>query len=169
MKGKGSLIKIVEGLEAVIRWIVTIFIAIMVVDIIAAVFFRYVLQNSIYWAEELSRYLMIWAGMLGAGLAMKDDAHIGVDFVVRALPASLQPIIKIVAKLIVEVFLVIVFIESIDHIKTLSIQHSAAMEIPMVLPYLSITIGMVFMAIENLIAILRLFDKSTSIPEGANP
>jgi len=44
---------------------------------------------------------MIWAGMLGAGLAMKDDAHIGIDFVVRALPNSIQFIAKVIAKLVV--------------------------------------------------------------------
>jgi TRAP-type C4-dicarboxylate transport system permease small subunit len=101
---------------------------------------------------------MIWAGMLGAGLAMKDDAHIGIDFVVRALPNSIQFIAKVIAKLVVEIFLIVVFIESIDYLKTLSIQRSAALEIPMALPYLSVTAGMVFMAIENILGIIRLFN-----------
>ncbi len=162
MKEQSLFMKITQKLESAVRWIVTILLAIMVVDIITAVFFRYVLQNSIFWAEELSRYLMIWAGMLGAGLAMKDDAHIGIDFVVRALPDSMQLTVKVIAKLVVEIFLIVVFIESIDYLKTLSIQRSAALEIPMALPYLSVTAGMVFMAIENILGIIRLFDDAKS-------
>ncbi|MEN6383023.1 MAG: TRAP transporter small permease [Rectinema sp.] len=158
MKEQSLFMKTVGKLESAVRWIVVVLLNIMVVDIITAVFFRYVLQNSIFWAEELSRYLMIWAGMLGAGLAMKDDAHIGIDFVVRALPNSIQFIAKVIAKLVVEIFLIVVFIESIDYLKTLSIQRSAALEIPMALPYLSVTAGMVFMAIENILGIIRLFD-----------
>ncbi|MBP6959117.1 MAG: TRAP transporter small permease [Spirochaetia bacterium] len=158
MKEQSLFMKTVGKLESAVRWIVVVLLIIMVVDIITAVFFRYVLQNSIFWAEELSRYLMIWAGMLGAGLAMKDDAHIGIDFVVRALPNSIQFIAKVIAKLVVEIFLIVVFIESIDYLKTLSIQRSAALEIPMALPYLSVTAGMVFMAIENILGIIRLLD-----------
>ena len=158
MKEQSLFMKTVGKLESAVRWIVLVLLIIMVVDIITAVFFRYVLQNSIFWAEELSRYLMIWAGMLGAGLAMKDDAHIGIDFVVRALPNSIQFIAKVIAKLVVEIFLIVVFIESIDYLKTLSIQRSAALEIPMALPYLSVTAGMVFMAIENILGIIRLLD-----------
>jgi len=158
MKEQSLFMKTVGKLESAVRWIVLVLLIIMVVDIITAVFFRYVLQNSIFWAEELSRYLMIWAGMLGAGLAMKDDAHIGIDFVVRALPNSIQFIAKVIAKLVVEIFLIVVFIESIDYLKTLSIQRSAALEIPMALPYLSVTAGMVFMAIENILGIILLFN-----------
>ncbi len=158
MKEQSLFMKTVGKLESAVRWIVVVLLIIMVVDIITAVFFRYVLQNSIFWAEELSRYLMIWAGMLGAGLAMKDDAHIGIDFVVRALPNSIQFIAKVIAKLVVEIFLIVVFIESIDYLRTLSIQRSAALEIPMALPYLSVTAGMVFMAIENILGIIRLLD-----------
>ena len=55
-----------------------------------------------------------------------------------------------------------VFIESIDYLKTLSIQRSAALEIPMAIPYLSVTAGMIFMAIENILGIIRLFDDAKS-------
>lgn len=43
------------------------------------VFWRYVLNNSIVWAEEVLRYLMIWAVLVGAGLTTRQDDHVCMD------------------------------------------------------------------------------------------
>ncbi|MGB4585899.1 MAG: hypothetical protein WBH66_02490, partial [Rectinemataceae bacterium] len=44
---------------------------------------------------------------------------------------------------------------SFQHLKNLSIQRSSAMEVPMAVPYLSVTIGVFFMAIEELLHIVK--------------
>jgi len=46
MKEQSLFMKTVGKLESAVRWIVVVLLIIMVVDIITAVFFRYVLQNS---------------------------------------------------------------------------------------------------------------------------
>ena len=47
--------------------------------VIANVFARYVFNHSFVWAEEVSRYMMIWVGFLGSGLVLRAGAHIAVD------------------------------------------------------------------------------------------
>jgi TRAP-type C4-dicarboxylate transport system permease small subunit len=127
----------------------------MVANITLAVFFRYVLQNSLFWTEELSRYLMVWAGMMGAALALKDNNHIGITFVVDHLPAAAKFVARLLARLIIGAFLAILFVESLKYLATLSIQSSAALGLPMVYPYLSVTVGAALMSIENLALIVR--------------
>lgn len=34
------------------------------------------------WTEELSRYLMIWIGLLGAAVIVRESGHLGVDIFV---------------------------------------------------------------------------------------
>jgi TRAP-type C4-dicarboxylate transport system permease small subunit len=50
------------------------------------VFFRYVLNHSLFWSEELARYLLIWLTFLGASAAYWRGVHPGVDIVSRHLP-----------------------------------------------------------------------------------
>jgi TRAP-type C4-dicarboxylate transport system permease small subunit len=51
----------------------------MALVVAAQVFFRYVLNQSLFWSEELARYLLIWLTFLGASVAYYRKAHPGVD------------------------------------------------------------------------------------------
>jgi hypothetical protein len=53
----------------------------MALLVFANVVARYVFNHSFTWAEELSRYMMVWVGFLGAGLVLRVGAHIAVDVV----------------------------------------------------------------------------------------
>ena len=46
---------------------------------LAMVFWRYALNNSIVWAEEILRYIMIWGVLVGAGLTTREDQHVSMD------------------------------------------------------------------------------------------
>ena len=51
------------------------------------VFFRYGLNHSLFWSEELARILLVWLTFFGATVAYFHKAHPGVDGLVRRLPA----------------------------------------------------------------------------------
>ncbi len=56
----------------------------------AQVFSRYVLNHSIYWSEELSRYLLVWLTFLGASSAYRRGMHPGVDVLYARMPPRLR-------------------------------------------------------------------------------
>lgn len=141
---------VLEKLERALEAVIVVIVGIMVLNIAAGVFFRYVLRNSLYWTEELGRYLMVWVGYLGAVLAMREDGHVGITSVVNALPPMGKKIVTTIARLIVLGFLVVIMVTSFGHLKTLNIQTSSAMEIPMIYPYLSVTVGTFLMAVETI-------------------
>jgi TRAP-type C4-dicarboxylate transport system permease small subunit len=58
----------------------------MVVLVFSNVVLRYVFNSGIATSEELSRWLLVWLTFLGAIVAMRQHAHLGVDTLVRALP-----------------------------------------------------------------------------------
>ena len=126
----------------------------MVLNIAAGVFFRYVLQNSLFWTEELGRYLMIWMGYLGAVLAMRENSHVGITSFIALFPPLVRRGLELLAHLIVLAFLSIVLVESVAHLDSLSIQRSSALEIPMVYPYLAVIVGLFLMAVETLMVII---------------
>lgn len=60
--------------------------AAMALLVIANVIGRYVFNHSFVWAEELSRYMMVWVGFLGSGLVLRIGAHLAVDVFQDLLP-----------------------------------------------------------------------------------
>jgi TRAP-type C4-dicarboxylate transport system permease small subunit len=62
--------------------------AAMAVLVFANVVSRYLLNYSLIWVEELTRYMMVWVGFLGAGLALRLGAHISVDLFQELLPPA---------------------------------------------------------------------------------
>lgn len=70
------------------RWVLILLLAGMSVLVIANVISRYVFLHSFTWAEEVSRYMMIWTAFLGAGLALRVGGHIAVDSLPNALPPA---------------------------------------------------------------------------------
>ena len=54
------------------------------------VFFRYVLNQSLFWSEELARYLLVWLTFLGATVAYRRKAHPGIDVLVTRMGPALQ-------------------------------------------------------------------------------
>jgi len=154
MPSKGFLSKTITGMEKVIEWTVTMIIAVMVVNILLGVFSRFVLHLGIPFTEELGRYLMIWAGYLGCVLALKEGSHINITAVVDLFPPASRRVIQFIARLIVTVFLAVIVVTSFTHLRSLKIQKSSAMLIPMVIPYFSVTVGAFLMAIVNTIHLL---------------
>ena len=57
----------------------------MVLMVFGNVVLRYGFNDGIISSEELSRFLFIWITFLGAIVTMRDNAHLGLDSVVRTL------------------------------------------------------------------------------------
>ena len=61
-------------------------LAAMVVLVFTNVVLRYIFNSGIPTSEELSRWLLVWLTFLGAIVALRQHAHLGVDTLVRMLP-----------------------------------------------------------------------------------
>lgn len=74
------------ALLALGRWIGAACLGLMVVVILAQVFFRYALNSALPWPEEASRFLMLWSTALMAPTAFRRGGFVAIDMVVRLLP-----------------------------------------------------------------------------------
>jgi TRAP-type C4-dicarboxylate transport system permease small subunit len=73
-------------LEHLVEWLMALALAIMVVLVFGNVVLRYVFNSGIAWAEEVSRLMFVWLIFLGAILALRHHAHLGVELVQAKLP-----------------------------------------------------------------------------------
>jgi C4-dicarboxylate transporter DctQ subunit len=129
----------------------------MIVVVFLQVFFRFVIQGSLPWSEELSRYLMIWTVFIGASIGAKEGAHIGVEALVEAFPRGLKRFSILLAGALNVLFCVAVAVISFKVVAFLqgSGQLSPAMRIPMFWAYLAIPVGTTLMGLRFIQATLN--------------
>lgn len=75
-----------SGLDRILGGILVALMAIAVVNVLWQVTTRFVLGSPSSLTEELARYLLIWLGVLGAGYAVGQRAHLALEL----LPESLE-------------------------------------------------------------------------------
>ena len=63
------------------------------------------LNHPVIWAVDLAQLSFVWACVLGADLAMKNNAHIEIDIVVRYFPTSIRRKIAILWLIAIAAFL----------------------------------------------------------------
>src|SRR5690349_4526545 len=60
----------------------------MVIMVFGNVILRYAFNSGITVSEEMSRYCFIWLTYIGAMVAMREGAHLGVDTLIKHLPLA---------------------------------------------------------------------------------
>lgn len=153
--------KILDNIE---KYFLVTLLPIMVVIVFVQVVFR-LLGRSLPWSEEASRYIMVWATFIGASLGVKEGAHIGVEALTGIMPKGLARIVAIVTTLLCILFSIVVIVYNFELMST-QIQMgqvSPAMQLPMWIAYLGITVGFVMMIFRFIQVIYKLFKKEEII------
>jgi TRAP-type C4-dicarboxylate transport system permease small subunit len=133
---------------------VALFVAMVVVTTLG-VFFRYVLNNALPWAEEADRYLFIWLSFVGASITMRHKAHIAVDLLLRYVSPACRRTLALAAQAAVLIFLALVFWASLPVLELTSETRATATDIPMSWVYFAAPVGCVLIAIETLRLLTR--------------
>ena len=120
----------------------------LVVVVLAAIFYRYVLSDSLSWSAEVARYLCVWIGFLAASLVLFQRGHIGLEYFVNKLPPSARRSVKVVCDAVVLIFLIVITYLGIG-LAIFQIPHQTpALQISMIWPYLSVPVGAILMALQ---------------------
>lgn len=81
------MMRAVDWSFRLLRLFIAACLAIMVVLVFGNVVLRYAFNSGITVSEELSRWLFVWLTFVGAVVALRDHAHLGMDSIVSRLPA----------------------------------------------------------------------------------
>ena len=77
--------------------LIAILFGIMTVATFSNVIARYIFNDSILWALELTVFLFAWMVLLGASYAIKKNAHLGVDILINVLSPQKRRILGLIA------------------------------------------------------------------------
>lgn len=91
---------LVPRLERIVEWLMALALAIMVVLVFGNVVLRYAFNSGITWAEEVARLMFVWLIFLGAILALRHHAHLGVEMVQARLPRRARLVCAVISHLL---------------------------------------------------------------------
>ena len=103
-----------RDLDKVTQWICIVLILLMTIEVLTGVFFRYVLNAPIKWGEELARLIMVWAGLLGISIALKNGEHIGLEMLTSQLSGRPLYLVRLIVNLMIFVFLLVLLIWGVE-------------------------------------------------------
>jgi TRAP-type C4-dicarboxylate transport system permease small subunit len=121
------------------------------------VVWRYVFSASIFWSEELSRYLMVWATMLASSVCLRRGAHMAVRFIHDLLPRGPRKLSSLVVYTAILAFLGVVFGYGIILVSRTWTQISPTLSLPMGLVYACVPLGALLMAVQTVGLLERIW------------
>ncbi len=119
----------------------------LVTIVTTEVVLRYGFKHSLIFTEELSRYLMVWIVFLGSALAVRDGAHIHINFLIKRFNQRTQKWLRLSAHALTLVFLVFVAIEGIKILPQQLYQMCITINLSLFYFYLAIPVGSILMII----------------------
>lgn len=122
----------------------TIIMGLMVVNVLWQVFSRFVLGAPSSFTDELSRYLMIWVGILGAAYVSGRNMHVAIDVVPLKTGPATQKKLRVLVFLLVILFAFAAMVVGglrLVYISFLLGQTSPALQIPLAFVYAVIPVS----------------------------
>ena len=145
-----------RGFLAVNRWALILLLAAMAVIIFANVALRYLTDQSIEWAEEVARHMMIWLTFLGAGPVLRYGGHIAVENLQDDLPRVAGIALRaVIAVLLLGLFGFMVWYGTLYMLRA-QYQTTAATQISFAYIYAAMPVGGVLLVVHWLL-ILRSY------------
>ena len=100
--------KLKRGVQTALLWfdgaleLICIFLILTTIVVtLAQVFFRYVLNASLSWPEELARWAFVWTVFVGMAIGVHRNAHIAIDLLRRKLSDRWQSIHTIFMQIVI--------------------------------------------------------------------
>lgn len=115
------------------------------------------------WSEEIARYMFIWMVYLGCATAIKQRRHISMELIDIFLKERGMLIINLFSNFMFLIFAFILTYYGFQVAMRVSTQVSAAVRLPMIIPYSSICISgglMIFRLIEDTVLRCKEYKKS---------
>jgi TRAP-type C4-dicarboxylate transport system permease small subunit len=158
--------RLLTGLDWILDRVTLFVLAVLLLVVGAQIFARYVLNHSLFWSEELARYLFVYLFFFCSAIVQRRNGHIQVGFFVERLPRGLQQAVALLVDLLLLGFVGIVLMQSARLALMVWTVPTAALLIPWTLVYLGIVLGMAAMVLTMLGVLWR---HVTGRPEGARP
>jgi TRAP-type C4-dicarboxylate transport system permease small subunit len=90
--------RFLDRLDHLARRLTSVLCCLIIAILVAQIGFRYLLNSSIVWSEEVATWCMVWLVFLGAASIMRRWEHVNIPMLIRALPLDWRPAFIVFSK-----------------------------------------------------------------------
>jgi len=142
-------------LNRLAEWAMAVLLGALTLLVGAQIAGRFLFAYSIFWSDELARFLLVWAAFLGMSVGVCRGAHPAVDSLVRGLrPRGARVAFAVAVACSLLFFLVMVGYGAVLVQRTWP-QHSPSLGLRMGLPYLAVPVAGILMGLHTIAIALR--------------
>lgn len=153
-----------QGANRLAEGVMAVFLAAMALLVGVQIAGRFVIGYSIFWSDELTRFLLIWISFLGMSAGVRRGAHPAIDSLVRALPPRPARMILALALLLSLGFFAVMVIYGGSLVLHTWPQRSVSLGLRMSVPYFAVPLSGLLMLLHG--AALGLRGGSLSLSTG---
>ena len=146
------------------EWVMAALLSALTVLVGAQIAGRFLFGYSIFWSDELARFLLVWIAFLGMSVGVRRGAHPGVDSLVRALPCRFRRAAAYAAIACSLLFFLVMVWHGTLLAQHTWLQRSPSLGLRMSLPYLAVPFAGLLMGLHTLALAFR--GARTSEPAG---
>lgn len=125
-----TILEISRRVNRIVEWGLAAIGVVMVAVVAAQVFCRYVLNHSLFWSEELARYLLVWMTFLGASVAFHRHVHPSIDILWVRTGAGARRVMTAAAYVAALLFFAVLSVYGLQFAHFVRNQISPALQIP---------------------------------------
>ena len=138
----------------------------MTLIVAVQVAFRYLLNHSLFWSEELARLLLVWMTFLGATVAYYHRAHPGVDGLIRRLPRLWQQGAGILVHLASLALFSVMIVSGTEFAWFARLQITPALHLPKWIPMAVVPVSGMIFTVHGLVFLCQALVKQGSDHDG---
>jgi TRAP-type C4-dicarboxylate transport system permease small subunit len=145
------------SLNKAVEFVCALILAVLIVDIWIGVFGRYVFELPVTWAEELARYLMIWAALLAVSCGVARREHVAVTALLHRIPIDKRRWIDVAIDALAFAFFAFLCYFGIGMTQQGSTQYATIFEMTMTIPFASVPISSALVCVQLVLMAIRDF------------
>lgn len=148
-----------QKLDKILESVLSLLLGLMVLNVLWQVGSRYLLNDPSAFTDELSRYLLIWVGLLGAAYASGKGMHVSIELLERKLDDRQKRFQQIFIQFVVAIFAILVLISGGIRLVYISFklgQTSSAMQLSLGYVYLALPLSGLLICYYSLSDLLNL-------------
>lgn len=119
-----------KALDRLLKYLLIFLVGLFTVSVFLQVLIRFVFKYPLPWTEEVSRIAFVYTIFLGATIAVRQKAHLNVDFLLVVLPPRFARVITLLGTALVAIFLLFVTWQGIEFVRQTGVQVTPVMQVP---------------------------------------
>lgn len=139
------------------EWLIVVCFTVLAVTTFLQVIFRYVLNFSLAWTEELSRYAFVWLVFTGIVVSFVRAEHATVDFLMDRYKGKYRVFMFTLIDVLIYVLFVVLTISGVMLMDLSAGQSTSGLGIPKMVVYAALPFGSALMVIELTMRLYRRF------------